>query len=50
METAYEKLDRMMQTTDYTKKRVHARKLTEIEQRWKEITVNDPEEFLFNEV
>jgi hypothetical protein len=48
MQTAYEKLDRMMQTTDYAKKRVHARKLTEIEQRWKKITADDPDEWKFN--
>lgn len=46
----YEKLDRMMEKTDYTRKPVRARKLTEIEQRWKKITANDPDEFFFNEV
>ena len=44
----YEKLKKKMEKTDYTKKPVCARKLTKIEQRWREITENDPDEWEFN--
>ena len=44
----YKELKALMEKTDYTKKRVRARKLTEIEQRWKKITKDDPDEWEFN--
>ena len=46
----FEKLQEKMNNTDYTTKPVIVKKLTDTEQRWKEITADDPEEFFFNEV